>query len=190
MSLVARFYGIWLAGFGLLGIGMESVQAQIDARLECEQTTFLQYAPVPVTVRLRNLGPEKIHFRSSEHQSWLNFFVKTHRGISVPAQKPLVMENKEMDPGQSLAVEIDLAPYFLIRDIGNYYVQLSVQVPSGDPWLTEPLEVSVARGKTLWSREVGKGQERRKFSLIRFYENPGLGLYLSIDFPEIGRAHV
>jgi len=168
--------------FAILFSG-HSAKAQLDVQLESTRTTFLQYAPIPVVVRVKNIGAEEVRLRSLPGQPWMEFFVKSHDGLSVREQASLVPEDRILKSGQSLRLEIDLAPHFLIREPGAYYIRLAVRGEQGDPWLTAPLEVAVARGQTLWSQERGLGAERRLFSLVRFYENPGLGLYLVVDLP-------
>ena len=181
---MTRSVGFLLRGgvFALLLCG-DPAKAQLDVRLESARTTFLQYAPVPLVVRIKNIGVEEVRLQSLPGQPWMEFFVKSHDGLSVREQTPLVPEDRILKSGQSLRLEIDLAPHFLIREPGAYFIRLAVHGERGDPWLTAPLEVAVARGQTLWSQERGLGAERRIFSLVRFYENPGLGLYLVVDLP-------
>jgi len=170
------FAGLYLAAFSVFG--------QLEVRLETERTTFLQYAPVPVVVLVKNIGGKEVRLCSQLGQPWMQFFVKAHDGLNVQEQRPFTSQDQLLKPGQSLRLEVDLAPHFLIREPGAYFVRLAVRGEQGDPWLTEPLEVAVARGHTLWSRERGQGTERRMFSLVRFYENPEMGLYLVVDLPE------
>jgi len=181
---IMKWDGFLLSGcFFAVCFCAHPAKAQLDVRLESARTTFLQYAPVPVVVRIKNIGVEEVRLRSLPGQPWMEFFVKSHDGLSVREQASLVPEDRSLKSGQSLRLEIDLAPHFLIREPGAYHIRLAVRGEQGDPWLTEPLEVAVARGQTLWSQERGLGTERRIFSLVRFYENPGLGLYLLVDLP-------
>jgi hypothetical protein len=136
-----------------------------------------------VTVCVKNIGGDEVRLRSTPERSWMDFFVKTHDGLSVQRQKPFQAEDQTLKPGQALRLEVDLAPHFLIRDPGAYRIQLCVHGPTGEPWLTEPLELAAARGETVWSRERGLQEERRIFSLVRFFEGPGLGVYLLVDLP-------
>ncbi|NBU28287.1 MAG: hypothetical protein EBS42_08780 [Caulobacteraceae bacterium] len=58
------------------------------------------------------------------------------------------------------------------------------RVPAGETLLTEPLPFMVGKGETVWSQPRGDGRERRIFSLVKYYEDPNVGLYLQVEVPE------
>jgi hypothetical protein len=50
--------------------------------------------------------------------------------------------------------------------------------------MTESLDFLIGRGEVIWSVPRGDGKERRIYSLLKFYEDPHLGLYLKVEVPE------
>lgn len=159
-------------------------RAQLDLRLETSKSSYLQYAPVPVSVRLKNLGGEDLVLQGTENQPWLEFIVQSTDGLLLKPDRPLAVPAVRLAAGETRAVPLDLAPFFLIREPGGYRVRASVRLPSGQALLTEPLTFLVGRGEVIWSVPRGEGPERRVFSLLKFYEDPDVGLYLRVEVPE------
>lgn len=159
-------------------------RAQLDLRLETSKSSYLQYAPVPVSVRLKNLGGEDLILQGTENQPWLEFIVQSTDGLLLKPDRPLAVPAVRLAAGETRAVPLDLAPFFLIREPGGYRVRASVRLPSGKALLTEPLTFLVGRGEVIWSVPRGEGPERRVFSLLKFYEDPDVGLYLRVEVPE------
>lgn len=169
-----------LLGFAFVG----TAQAQLDLRLETPKSSYLQYAPIPVTVKLKNLGGKDLVLESGQGGPWLEFIVQSSDGLLMRPEAPLAPPATTLKAGESRALPLDLTPYFLVREPGGYRVRASVRLPSGQTLLTEPLTFLVGRGEVLWSIPRGEGAERRIFSLLKFYEDPNVGLYLRVDVPE------
>lgn len=158
--------------------------AQLDLRLETPKSSYLQYAPIPVTVNLKNLGGQELTLDEREGKPWLEMIVQSIDGLLLKPDRPLVPPSVILKPGESRALPLDLAPHFLVREPGGYRVRASVQLPSGQSLLTEPLPFMIGRGEILWSTPRELRGERRIFSLVKFYEDPNVGLYLRIEVPE------
>lgn len=159
-------------------------RAQIDLRLETAKSSYLQYARLPFTVRIRNLGGGTVRLEDQGGRPWLEFVVQSSNGLLVTSDKAASFAPLELPSGQSTGLEVDLAPTHLIREPGGYQVRASVRLPSGETVLTDPLSFLVGRGEVIWSQPRGQGAERRVYSLLKFYEDPNTGLYLQVEVPE------
>jgi len=158
--------------------------AQLDLRLETPKSSYLQYAAIPVTVKLKNLGGQDLVLEGDAEKPWLEMIVQSIDGLLLKADRPLTVPNLTLQPGESRDWPLDLAPHFLAREPGGYRVRASVQLPSGQTLLTEPLPFLIGRGEVIWSMPRGQGKDRRIFSLVKFYEDPNVGLYLRVEVPE------
>ena len=179
MSLRLPVYLCLLAGL----FGGFPVWAQLDLRLETPKSSYLQYAPIPVTVNLKNLGGQEIVLEGTPEKPWLEMIVQSIDGLLLRPDRPLAPPSLTLKPGESRTLSLDLAPHFLVREPGGYRVRASVLLPSGENLLTEPLPFLIGRGEVVWSVPRGQGQERRIFSLLKFYEDPNVGLYLRVEVP-------
>jgi len=91
--------------------------------------------------------------------------------------------------GQSTSISVDLAPHYLIRDTGGYRARASVRLPSGETLMTDSLDFLVGRGEVIWTVPRGDGEERRIYSLLKFYEDPNVGLYLRVEVPKKNQVY-
>lgn len=164
--------------------GLASAWAQLDLRLETPKSSYLQYAPIPVTVKLKNLGGQELVLEGKNGKPWLEMIVQSTDGLLLKADQPLAPPDLTLQPGEVRSLPLDLAPHFLVRETGGYRVRASAFLPSGQTLLTEPLTFLVGRGEVIWSVPRGVGKERRVFSLLKFYEDPNVGLYLRVEVPE------
>jgi len=185
--LLIRMKQVGFLGLGLLAVfldGQLAVWGQLDLRLETPKSSYLQYAPIPLTVNLKNLGGQELVLDGSGDQPWLEMIVQSTDGLLLKADRPLAPPSLTLKPGESRALPLDLAPHFLVREPGGYRVRASVRLPSGQTLMTEPLSFLVGRGEIIWSTPRGQGKDRRNFSLVKFYEDPNVGLYLRVEVPE------
>ena len=178
MNCLTRFL------FCLFGLTCSEGWAQVDVRLETVKTAYLQFSPIPFTVRLKNQGASELHLTEVNGQSWLEMIVQSRDGMLIPPEKPMSPPDKVLKSGESTAISVDLAPYYLVRDTGGYRVRASVHLPSGEKLLTDSLDFLVGKGEVIWSVPRGDGKERRIYSLLKFYEDPNVGLYLKVEVPE------
>lgn len=160
------------------------VWGQLDLRLETPKSSYLQYASIPVTVHLKNLGAEELALGEKGDSAWLEMIVQSTDGMMVAAERPLAPPAVRLRAGESQTLPLDLAPHFLVRQPGGYRVRASARLPSGQTLLTEPLSFLVGRGEVVWTTPRGEGREKRIFSLLKFYEDPNVGLYLRVEVPQ------
>ena len=180
MFRLAKFLGVAC----LASVVVPKVQAQLDLRLETPKSSYLQYASIPVTVKLKNLGAQDLVLEDQAGQPWLEMIVQSTDGLLLKSDRPFLSPPVTLASGEARALPLDLAPHFLVREPGGYLVRGSVRLPSGQTLLTEPLTFLVGRGEVVWTTPRGEGKDRRIFSLLKFYEDPNLGLYLRVEVPE------
>lgn len=171
----------WLAMFV---VGNGPVWGQLDLRLETPKSSYLQFAPIPLTIQLKNLGGEELVLDNEGGKPWLEMMVQSTDGLLLKADRPLMPPSLTLRPGEKRALPVDLAPHFLVREPGGYKVRAAASLPSGQSLLTDPLTFLVGKGEVIWSVPRGEGKERRVFSLLKFYEDPDVGLYLRVEVPE------
>lgn len=169
---------------GCLAGGATSAFSQLDLRLETGKPAFLQYSPIPFQIRLKNLGAGEMVLSSSAGRPWLEMIVQSSDGLVIPPEKPLEPPEIRLAPGQSQSLPLDLAPHFLIRKPGGYQARASVRLPQGGTLLTAPLTFLIGRGEVIWTVPRGEGEQRQIFTLLKFFEDPAVGLYLRIEVPE------
>ena len=168
-----------------LGAAVPSLHAQLDLRLETPKSSYLQYAPIPVTVQLKNIGAQPLVLDGDRNgQPWLEVIVQSIDGLVLKPDRPLAPPRVTLSPGESRALPLDLTPHFLVRDPGGYRVRASARLASGETLMTEPLSFLIGRGEVIWTVPRGEGRERRIFSMLKFYEDPNVGLYLRVEVPD------
>ena len=174
----------WIGWLGVFFLCPVALWAQLDLRLETPKTSYLQYAPVPVNVKMKNLGAGDLELADQPDGPWLEMIVQSADGLVLKPDRPLSTPYLTLRPGETRVLPLDLSPHFLVRETGAYRVRASVRLPAGETLLTEPLPFMVGKGETVWSQPRGDGRERRIFSLVKFYEDPNVGLYLRVEVPE------
>jgi len=157
--------------------------AQLEVRLETPKAAYLQYAPIPFTICLKNIGGDEIVLQSAGEKPWLEMLVQSRDGLLIRAEKHFSPPDKRLKPGESSVLPLDLAAYFLVRELGGFQARASVRLASGQTLLTEPLQFLVGRGEVIWSQSRGEGLDHHLYSLLKFYEDPNVGLYLRVEVP-------
>lgn len=179
MSIRKLFPLLLLIGYA----GSPGLWAQLDLRLESPKPSYLQYAPIPVAIHLKNLGAQDLVLQENQGQPWLEMLIQSSDGLLIRPDKPMPMPELTLKAGETRELRLDLAPYFLVRDPGAYRARASVRAPNGDTLLTEPVSFLIGRGEVVWTVPRGEGKDQRIFSLLRYYEDPNVGLYLRVEVP-------
>jgi len=167
----------------MAGLPCSSGWAQLEVHLETPKAAYLQYAQIPFTIYLKNIGGEEIVLESVGGRPWLELLVQSRDGLLIRAEKPFSPSDKRLKVGESAVLPVDLAAYFLVRELGGYKARASVRMASGQTLLTEPLDFLLGRGEVVWSQTRGEGVDRHIYSLLKFYEDPNVGLYLRVEVP-------
>lgn len=158
--------------------------AQLDLRLETPKVAYLQYSPIPFSISIKNVGSETVSLETVGGKPWLEMLVQSRDGLVIRAERPFFPPDKKLRAGESAAFPVDLAAHYLVRDPGGYQARATVRFGTGQSLLTEPLDFLVGRGEVIWSQSRLVGTDRYEYSLLKFYEDPNVGLYLRVEVPE------
>ena len=179
---------VWSLAFFFL-LGHQVGVAQIDLRIETPKASYLQFSPIPFTIKIKNLGAGELRLTETQGKPWLEMVVQSRDGQLIAPEKVLLPPDKTLRAGQSTSISVDLAPHYLIRDTGGYRARASVRLPSGETLMTDSLDFLVGRGEVIWTVPRGDGEERRIYSLLKFYEDPNVGLYLRVEVPKKNQVY-
>jgi len=180
---------VWGFAFFLVFGGHQASFAQIDLRIETPKASYLQFSPIPFTIKIKNLGAGELRLAETQGKPWLEMVVQSRDGQLIAPEKILLPPEKTLRSGQSTSISVDLAPHYLIRDTGGYRARASVRLPSGETLMTDSLDFLIGRGEVIWTVPRGDGEERRIYSLLKFYEDPNVGLYLRVEVPQKNQVY-
>jgi len=180
---------VWGFAFFLVFGGHQASFAQIDLRIETPKASYLQFSPIPFTIKIKNLGAGELRLAETQGKPWLEMVVQSRDGQLIAPEKMLFPPEKTLRSGQSTSISVDLAPHYLIRDTGGYRARASVRLPSGETLMTDSLDFLIGRGEVIWTVPRGDGEERRIYSLLKFYEDPNVGLYLRVEVPQKNQVY-
>jgi len=180
---------VWVFAFFLVFGGHQASFAQIDLRIETPKASYLQFSPIPFTIKIKNLGAGELRLAETQGKPWLEMVVQSRDGQLIAPEKMLLPPEKILRSGQSTSISVDLAPHYLIRDTGGYRARASVRLPSGETLMTDSLDFLIGRGEVIWTVPRGDGEERRIYSLLKFYEDPNVGLYLRVEVPQKNQVY-
>ncbi len=180
---------VWGFAFFLVFGGHQASFAQIDLRIETPKASYLQFSPIPFTIKIKNLGAGELRLAETQGKPWLEMVVQSRDGQLIAPEKMLLPPEKTLRSGQSTSISVDLAPHYLIRDTGGYRARASVRLPSGETLMTDSLDFLIGRGEVIWTVPRGDGEERRIYSLLKFYEDPNVGLYLRVEVPHKNQVY-
>ncbi len=180
---------VWGFAFFLVFGGHQASFAQIDLRIETPKASYLQFSPIPFTIKIKNLGAGELRLAETQGKPWLEMVVQSRDGQLIAPEKMLLPPEKTLRSGQSTSISVDLAPHYLIRDTGGYRARASVRLPSGETLMTDSLDFLIGRGEVIWTVPRGDGEERRIYSLLKFYEDPNVGLYLRVEVPQKNQVY-
>jgi len=180
---------VWVFAFFLVFGGHQASFAQIDLRIETPKASYLQFSPIPFTIKIKNLGAGELRLAETQGKPWLEMVVQSRDGQLIAPEKMLFPPEKTLRSGQSTSISVDLAPHYLIRDTGGYRARASVRLPSGETLMTDSLDFLIGRGEVIWTVPRGDGEERRIYSLLKFYEDPNVGLYLRVEVPQKNQVY-
>jgi hypothetical protein len=180
---------VWGFAFFLVFGGHQAGFAQLDLRIETPKASYLQFSPIPFTIKIKNLGAGELRLAETQGKPWLEMVVQSRDGQLIAPEKMLLPPEKTLRSGQSTSISVDLAPHYLIRDTGGYRARASVRLPSGETLMTDSLDFLIGRGEVIWTVPRGDGEERRIYSLLKFYEDPNVGLYLRVEVPQKNQVY-
>ena len=88
--------GLKITGVGLCLVlaAFHTASAQIDLRIETPKTAYLQFSPIPFTVRIKNLGAGELKLTSDNGKPWLEMIVQSRDGLLIAPEKVLTPPDK------------------------------------------------------------------------------------------------
>ena len=145
---------IWMIAAGLAWLVSPIADADVGIRLSLERKEFLLYEPVDVRVQVSNYSSETLDMaRMSGETPWLDFFVMTPRSEKIPPSKDLWNPpNLILMPGEVKSISINLTPYFLLRDPGDYQVMAQVMMKGQPVSTSSTIEFTIMKGATIWQQ--------------------------------------
>lgn len=177
-----------LAAVAVLMTGIASAQIQVNLRLS--KKSYLSGEPVPATITLTNLSGQDLTIRGSARDPWLDFIIKSNRGV------PLVMAAKpafgavNLPAGRSVAKSVDLAQLYSLGELGNYTIYSIVRLPDQrtDGFQSNRHQFTISTARPYWSQVVGYGNDAREFRLLQFSGNRKTELYAQVAKAKDGKV--
>lgn len=169
--------GFWLCSSALAA-------AQIEISLSAERNVYLLYEPLIVTVEIKNVSGTDLIFTSPEGgDSWLDFLISKADKTKVREDRPLVVPTRRLADGETAKLPVNLTPYFLLRDSGQYTVSAVVRLPGRGTLQTDPLILNLGRGEVVWKKIRPVAGTERHYSVIRFLQGSRTTVYARVEEP-------
>jgi len=177
--------------FGLMWLALVSAPAQVSVEVLLDQEQFLPSEPVPVAVRITNRSGQTLHFGADPQ--WLTFNVESADGFVVVKNADVPVTGEfDLDSSQMAIKRVDLAPYFVLSQVGHYRIIATVRIKEWGAAVTSPAKgFDVIHGAKLWSQDFGlpapagvtnRAPEVRRYSLIQAnYLRAQLRLYVQVS---------
>ena len=175
------------------------VCAQTRVSLALERTEFLLYEPIEAGVRIDNQSAEPLDMEHlSKGEPWLDFFIVTPENEQIGrVEKVWKPPALSVPPGETSSVTVNLLPWFLIRDSGEYRVTAVVSI-GGNRIVSRPVAFTVVNGVMIWERrfiappasdDASQTPRPRHYSLLIQRRDDRQVLYVRIQNPEAGRVY-
>ena len=184
--------------FGLMLLAPLHAPAQVSVEVVLDQEQFLPSESVPVAVRITNRSGQTLHFGADAN--WLTFSVESADGFVVIKNSEVPVTGEfDLDSSQMAIKRADLAPYFVLSQVGHYRIIATVRIKEWNAEVASPPKgFDVIHGAKLWSQDFGlpvpagvtnQVPEVRRYSLIEAnYLRSQLRLYVQVS--DESEAHV
>ena len=182
-------YAPFILGWTLLALVNAPAQVSVDVVLDQDQ--FLPSESVPVAVRITNRSGQTLHFGADAN--WLTFSVESADGFVVVKNSDVPVTGEfDLDSSQMAIKHVDLAPYFVLSQVGRYRIIATVRIKEWNAEIASPPKgFDVINGAKLWSQDFGlpapagvtnRAPEVRRYSLIEAnYLRSQLRLYVQVS---------
>lgn len=178
-----RFRGVFLWTACFLG-SVWPISAQLEVQLTAARNLFIQYEPIQLEARVRNITDQPIKLSRGQRGNWLDFIVTNASNVPVRRLTPIETSPTVLPPGEALRLTVNLTPHFNIRDTGPYDIRCVISTSSGKDYTTIPLRITLGRGLTIWEGKRISGSSTIHYSLLRFIEKRETYLYFRVEEPE------
>jgi len=168
-----------------------NASAQVSVEVVLDQEQFLPSESIPAAVRITNRSGQTLHFGADAN--WLTFSVESADGFVVVKNSDAPVAGEfDLDSSQMATKSVDLAPFFVMSQVGRYRVTATVRIKAWGAVITSPArEFDVINGAKLWSQDFGlpaaagvtnRAPEVRRYSLIEAnYLRSQLRLYVQVS---------
>ena len=176
---------------GLTLLTLVNAPAQVSVEVVLDQEQFLPSESVPVAVRITNRSGQTLHFGADAN--WLTFSVESADGFVVIKNSDVPVAGEfDLDSSQMAIKRVDLAPYFVLSQVGRYRIIATVRIKEWNAEIASPAKgFDVINGAKLWSQDFGlpapagvtnRAPEVRRYSLIEAnYLRSQLRLYVQVS---------
>jgi len=179
-------------------LALVNASAQVSVEVVLDQEQYLPSESIPVAVRITNRSGQTLHFGADAN--WLTFDVESADGFVVIKNSDVPVSGEfDLDSSQMAIKRVDLAPYFVLSQIGRYKINATVRIKDWSTDISSPAkEFDVINGAKIWSQDFGlpapvgvtnRAPEVRRYSLIEAnYLRSQLRLYVQVS--DETEAHV
>jgi len=180
-----------LSIFSLTLLTLINAPAQVSVEVVLDQEQFLPSESVPVAVRITNRSGQTLHLGGDAN--WLTFDVESADSFVVVKKSEVPVTGEfDLDSSQMATKRVDLAPYFVLSQVGRYRVTATVRIREWDARVVSPAKAfDVINGAKLWSQDFGlpvpagvtnRAPEVRCYTLIEAnYLRSQLRLYVQVS---------
>lgn len=176
-----------------LFLGM-TARAQVNMIVTTDQTTYLQYEPVRLSVTLENNAGVQLDFGDDDIPNGnLEFTIRNGAGQIVEPRtgKRNVLAGMVLPPSGRKSTVLPLNSYFNIDDIGTY--DLTVRLTHNKlnfDFQSKPVRFVVRQGTVLWSRDLGFPKpngsiETRTASVIMMRDTQGHVCFYRVESQQL-----
>ncbi len=168
------------------------VRGQVSVDLQLARRTFLTGEAIPLTVSVTNLSGGELVFQGNEQQPWIDFIVKSSRGVPLsPVGRPAFGAIR-IPASKTLSRTIDLNQLFGFSELGNFSIYAIVRLPEQRTggFQSRRHLFNIATSKPTWSQVVGVPGEKgrsREMRLVRFSADHKDHLYAQVADHKTGR---
>jgi len=177
--------------FGFVVLMLVNAAAQVSVEVVLDQEQFLPSESIPVAVRITNRSGQTLHLGADAN--WLTFSVESADGfVVIKNSDPPVIGEFDLDSSQMATKRVDLAPYFVLSQVGRYRIIATVHIKQWNTDVTSPPKgFDIINGAKLWSQDFGlpvppgvtnRAPEVRRYTLIEAnYLRAQLRLYVQVS---------
>lgn len=188
--MVCRSLPLLLA---VLVVLLDAVHGQVSVDLKPARRTFLSGEAIPVTVSVTNLSGTELVFQGNSRQPWIDFIVKSSRGVPLPPIGESAFGAIRIPPSKTLSRTIDLNQLFGFSELGNFSIYAIVRLPNQKTggFQSRRHLFNIATAKPTWSQVVGvpgRPGRNNEMRLIRFSSDRKDHLYAQVADHKTGRV--
>ncbi len=166
--------------------------AQFAATLQLAKRQHVIGEPVVVVVKITNHSGQVQTLQPSGRIPWLSFIVKTSNGTSVNIKSADMLGPVRIEPGQTMARQVDLSEHFILEQAGNFtaYAVIRPSNSQTEGSSTNKVFFEQRDGRLYWNQKVGNigpSKTTREFRLLKFRTNETTLLYAQVEDSKTGQ---